>query len=86
MAAGTVTFFDTAFPGVKMGVVSASDGDTINTRLGTLKGITMTPTTTGAAANFTSVSGGTVTISLKTHAGAGISSDENIYFIAWGED
>ena len=69
-----------------MGYSTASDGDTINTRFGTCKGITMTPTTAGAAANHTSISGGTVTISLKSHSGGAISADESIFWIAWGQD
>ena len=68
-----------------VGAVSVADGGTIDTGLSKIDFAAVIPTVADRIVSITSISGGTITVSILDHTGTAVTSTEDVYVFAIGD-
>lgn len=84
MTAVTLTEYESAIPGLKMGTCSLANGYTSNFGFESCSGVVLTTSSDNDAIVGGAASSGTVTISAVDDAGSAISTAFTCNYIAWG--
>jgi len=70
---------------VAMGSVSKANSGSFDTGLSSVNAVVLTSSSPSTIVTAKAISGGTVTIGLKNHAGSAVTSAKTIYYLAIGD-
>ena len=86
MTAATVIEQQIFVPGLRVGIINGQNDNTSSFGFNNVAGAVLTNSDDDEFASITAISAGVATIGLVDDTGSAVTTDRDIYFVAWGSD